>query len=212
MALLSTISRRRLLISSGAALIGSAAHAAAPLLPTPGGAEGPFYPYGELKPADRDWDLADFAGQGPANGGIIYIMGRVLGRDENPVSGATVEIWQANAEGNYNHPDNYRDDKFQGFGAVTTGADGRYRFRTIKPGAYGVAFFQRTPHIHFKVKTGDEFVTQMYFAGEPTNGHDGQYHRVGDAAAQARVTTSLNPAENIERGARAGRFDLILES
>ena len=123
-----------------------------------------------------------------------------------------MEIWQANAEGNYNHPDDYRDDSFQGFGAVTTGAGGAYRFRTVKPGAYGVAFFRRTPHIHFKVKARGEFVTQMYFAGEPTNERDGQFRRVGDAAARAQVSTTLKPAENIERGARAGRFDLVLKS
>lgn len=199
-----------MLAVSGAALIGPATHAAAALLPTPGGAEGPFYPYGELKPAERDWDLVEFAGNPPARGEIIYLGGRVLDRNGKPVAGAAVEIWQANAEGNYNHPDDYRDDGFQGFGAVTTGADGAYRFRTIKPGAYGVAFFRRTPHIHFKVKAGTEFVTQMYFAGEPLNDQDVQYRRIGDAARQAQVSTELRPAENIERGARAGRFDLVL--
>lgn len=209
----SAFSRRRLLLSSGAALLAGTATAAGIGL-TPSGAEGPFYPYGNLKPPDHDWDLANYAGHSSVVGKLIYIEGRVLSAGGSPVANATVEIWQANAEGNYNHPDVYRADDFQGFGAITTQTDGRYRFRTIMPGAYGIALFRRTPHIHFKVRSNgnSEFITQMYFAEEALNQQDSQFRGVGDATAKARVQTTLKPAENIERGARAGKFDLIIET
>lgn len=103
---------------------------------------------------------------------------------------------------------------FKGLGGVTTQTDGRYRFRTIMPGAYGIALFRRTPHIHFKVRSKghSEFITQMYFTGEALNQQDSQFRGVGDASAKARVQTTLKPAENMERGARAGKFDLIIET
>lgn len=111
----SAFSRRRLLLSSGAALLGGTA-AAAGIGLTPSGAEGPFYPYGDLKPPDHDWDLVNYAGHSNTVGEVIYIEGRVLSAGGRPIANAAVEIWQANAEGNYNHPDDYRADEFQGFG------------------------------------------------------------------------------------------------
>src|SRR4051812_18802044 len=73
-----------------------------------------------------------------------------------PVSGATVEIWQCDAHGRYLHPADTgkrpRDSAFQGYGRITSGADGAYRFRTIRP----VAYPGRTPHIHFAVRPPDD--------------------------------------------------------
>jgi protocatechuate 3,4-dioxygenase beta subunit len=52
-----------------------------------------------------------------------------------------------------------------------TGADGSYRFETIKPGAYPAGPNTIRPsHIHFDLSgTHDRLVTQMYFDGDPYN-------------------------------------------
>lgn len=85
-----------------------------------------------------------------------------------------MELWQANAHGRYNHPSDPNpaplDPNFEGFAVQYTDAEGRYRFRTIKPGAYptGIENWWRPAHIHFDV-TGrtDKLVTRMYFDGDP---------------------------------------------
>jgi protocatechuate 3,4-dioxygenase beta subunit len=96
-----------------------------------------------------------------------------------PVSGAQVEIWQCDHAGHYHHPgDGGRaDPDFQGFGKVSVGADGSYRFRTIRP----VPYSGRTPHIHVKVKlSGRELLTtQLYVEGDPHNERDFLWRRLG---------------------------------
>lgn len=123
---------------------------------TPGLTVGPFYP--QLKPLDTDADLTLLAGKKQrAKGKIIHLMGRIVNLKGEPVSGVKVEVWQANSHGKYLHPSDPNpapdDEHFQGFGVQTTDAEGRYRFKTIKPGAYpgGPISGMRTPHIHFDV-------------------------------------------------------------
>jgi protocatechuate 3,4-dioxygenase beta subunit len=179
------------------------------LIPTPAQSEGPFYPV-EL-PADTDWDLLRLAGSADqALGTVTYIEGRVLGRDGRPLPGTRVEIWQCDAKGRYRHPGDARgpmDEAFQGFGRVLTGADGGYRFRTIRP----VAYPGRTPHIHFAVLPpgGRRLVTQMYVMGEPGNERDFLLNSVRDLQARAKLIVPLQPAP-AERGALTGRFDIVL--
>ena len=95
-----------------------------------------------------------------------------------------------------------------GHGRVLTGADGSYRFRTIRP----VAYPGRTPHIHFAVQAPGRraLVTQMYVAGEPLNAADFLYRNLGDARRRAAVTVALDPAPGVEPGALAGTFDIVL--
>ena len=100
--------------------------------------------------------------------GIRYVLGA-------PVAGARVEIWQANAHGRYSHPYDSNpaplDPNFEGYAVQMTDSEGRYRFKTIKPGAYPVTEdWSRPPHIHFDVsgRVG-RMVSQMYFENEPLN-------------------------------------------
>jgi len=150
--------------------------------------------------------------QARAVGVVTHVMGRVLGTDGTPTSGATVEIWQCDAHGRYLHPADTgkrpRDSAFQGYGRITSGADGAYRFRTIRP----IAYPGRTPHIHFAVNTpsGRQLITQMYVAGEPLNQSDGLYAGIRDARQRAAVTVALTPADGIEPEALAGVFDIVL--
>jgi protocatechuate 3,4-dioxygenase, beta subunit len=97
-----------------------------------------------------------------------------------PVSGAQVEIWQCDHAGHYHHPgDGDRADAdFQGFGRVSVGSDGRYRFRTIRP----VPYSGRTPHIHVKVRLArrELLTTQLYVEGAPENERDFLWRRLGN--------------------------------
>jgi protocatechuate 3,4-dioxygenase beta subunit len=113
-----------------------------------------------------------------AKGEVIHVTGRVLDARGKPVSGARIEIWQANAAGKYAHPADGSpvplDDGFQGFGVQTSDAEGRYRFKTIRPGAYAIPDGRRrTPHIHVDIAGKQtRIVTQMFFPGEPMNASD----------------------------------------
>jgi protocatechuate 3,4-dioxygenase, beta subunit len=144
---------------------------------TPSQVLGPFYPV--EKPLDQDADLTVVAGKGGhAVGQIIHLRGRVLNSLGKPVPNARVEIWQANSYGRYTHPSDRNpaplDPNFEGFAVQITDAMGRYRFKTIKPGAYPVnSTWTRPPHIHFDVSGQvGRIVTQMYFESEALNGAD----------------------------------------
>lgn len=133
---------------------------------------GPFYPI--MSKPNRTGDLTRVpGGSGRAKGQLLIVKGRVIDPAGKPVAGADVEIWQANAVGRYAHPDDTNpaplDPNFEGFGAVTTGTDGYYQFKTIKPPPYPVTPIRTRPaHIHFDVRgRHDELITQMYFEGDP---------------------------------------------
>ena len=110
-----------------------------------------------------------------------------------PLAGLTVEIWQCDADGHYHHPgDGDRADPgFQGWGRVDADAQGRWRFRTLRP----MPYTGRTPHIHVKVKDGrhDLLTTQLYVAGEPGNERDGLYRSIRDPRDRAALTLSFEP-------------------
>jgi len=208
------VSRRWTLAGAAGTLLlpGTAITAAQPVA-TPHQTEGPFYPTGAALPADRDADLLTVRGRpGRPEGDTIYVKGRVLTVDGNPVPDAEVQIWQANAEGIYNHPRDGNDPTFQGFGAVVTDAAGRYRFRTLRPAGYGSIFFRRPPHIHFKVLVQGKpaLTTQMYFADGEGNDSDGILNGVGDAAARASLIVSFRPSPEIEAESRSGTFDIVV--
>jgi protocatechuate 3,4-dioxygenase beta subunit len=209
-----TIGRRRFIVgglaATGGLVLPAGARAQAGLVATPRQSAGPFYPV--KFPPDVDGDLVVLRGSAArAEGVVTHVTGRVLGVDGQPVPQATVEIWQCDARGRYLHPDDAggpRDSAFQGYGRTAPGADGAYRFRTIRP----VPYPGRTPHIHFAVKAPGrrELVTQMYVAGEPGNERDGLYRSIRDPSQRAAVTVRLEPANGVEDGALAGSFDLVL--
>ncbi len=176
------LDRRRLLKSLLAAtggIITSSAYAEALTL-TPRATEGPYYP--DHLPLDQDNDLLRIQDGGVAEGVIANFGGRLLDADGKPVSGAVVELWQADNNGCYIHSsgtqrDKERDAKFQGYGKMETNAKGEYRFRTIKPGLYT----GRTIHWHVAVKKNDKrfLTTQLFIAGVPQNERDGVLRSMG---------------------------------
>jgi len=182
------------------------------LIATPRQSEGPFYPV-EWS-GDVDADLVVVKGEAArALGQITHINGRILDASAQPVVGASVEIWQCDANGVYRHPRDggatlRRDQGFQGRGRATSDASGRYAFRTIRP----VAYPGRAPHIHFKVMLPDRraLVTQMYVFGEAQNGRDGVLNSIRDRRQRDALIVRLAPADAVENGALAGAFDIVM--
>jgi protocatechuate 3,4-dioxygenase beta subunit len=144
-------------------------------------------------------------------------MGRVLNVAGEPVRNAKVEVWQANTHGRYTHPSDANpaplDPKFDGSAVLTTDADGRYRFKTIRPAPYPAGPNRMRPaHIHFQVSgRQDKIVTQMYFEGDPYNKSDPFLNSVGPVERQELLVKKLlAPSPDLEPDSKMVIFDLVL--
>ncbi|HWP57881.1 MAG TPA: protocatechuate 3,4-dioxygenase subunit alpha [Candidatus Acidoferrales bacterium] len=141
---------------------------------TPSQTVGPFFAIG-LTRAPMNV-LASATTQGEK----IRIEGQVFDGDGAPVPDALVEIWQANAYGRYNHPEDKQekplDQNFTGWGRAATDERGFYCFETIKPGAVpGRDGAMQAPHINVCVFARGMLAhafTRIYFADEPANETD----------------------------------------
>nr|WP_314435254.1 protocatechuate 3,4-dioxygenase subunit beta [uncultured Brevundimonas sp.] len=157
--------------------------------------------------------------KGEALGQRIIVSGRVLDDRGRPVPHTLVELWQANAAGRYIHAkDNWNaplDPNFTGAGRAITDAEGRYRFITIKPGAYpwgNHANAWRPEHIHFSLfgpAFASRLVTQMYFPGDPLIPLDPIANAVPPEALQ-RMISRFDIGATEEAHALAYVFDIVL--
>lgn len=110
----------------------------------------------------------------------VTIEGRVLDGDGAGVADGLIEIWQANADGKYAHPEDTQKKPaapgFRGFGRVPTNARGGFRFSTIKPGSVpGPGGAPQAPHLVVAVfmrGSLKHLATRMYFPDEPANAKD----------------------------------------
>jgi protocatechuate 3,4-dioxygenase beta subunit len=209
------VSRRRLLQLTGVCAVASAFAATANPRRTPTQVLGPFYPL--EKPLDTDADLTLIKGRTErAAGQVVHVVGRVLDASGAPVEGARIEIWQANTYGRYTHPGDRNsaplDPNFEGYANLVTDAEGRYRFKTVKPGAYPAGGSMRPPHIHFEV-TGkkDRLVTQMYFPGEARNERDYVLGRAGENR-KLLIADVGPPTKDLEADSLLARWDIVLET
>jgi protocatechuate 3,4-dioxygenase beta subunit len=184
------------LLAGGTLLVGGAMRAQSggqPNLPsTPESPMGPFYPV-QHSP-DHDADMVTLRGRGRARGDVIEVGGRVLDLHGRPVSGAQVEIWQANAVGRYAHPADVAtaplDPNFSGFASLRTGRDGVWRVTTIRPAGYSSPIGDRPPHIHFMVSgRAHRLVAQMYFPeNAAANARDVLYQSLGGEGPRSVAT------------------------
>ena len=172
-----------------------------PLLLLPRGASastGPVFGEDGVRAADSDL-TRQFVGE--PLGERIVVVGRVTDTDGRPIRNTLVEIWQANACGRYAHQNDRHDapldPNFQGAGRALTDDEGRYRFVTVKPGAYPWGNHEnawRPAHIHFSLfgrAFTDRLITQMYFPGDPLFDHDPIFQSVRDPRDRARLIASL---------------------
>jgi len=165
-------------------------------------------------------DLSRDASGRDAAGQRIIVSGRVLDEDGRGVSGAMLEVWQANAAGRYaldrDDHDAPLDPHFRGAGRVFSDAHGHYSFTTIRPGAYPWRnHFNawRPEHIHFSLfgaGFAQRLITQMYFAGDPLLPLDPVLGAVPDAAARDRLVARFDLETTKPEWALGWRFDIVL--
>ncbi len=170
---------------------------------TPSQTEGPFYPL--AFPKDSDYDLLQNGALRYGQGEPAWVLGTVTDFAGKPVAGAQVEIWQADASGHYDHPGDGSkiDPAFQGFGKVRVGADGAYRFRTIKP----VPYSGRAPHIHFKVKLGGRelLTSQLYVASDANNNRDFLWRNLRDDERAVLTVPFVHGADGLQ-----AQFEIVV--
>lgn len=180
---------------------------------------GPVFGAAELGPLDNDL-LRNHARGGAPIGERIIVQGRILDGNARPVSGMLVEFWQANASGRYRHRNDAYigaiDPSFGGCGRCLTDAEGRYHFRTVKPGPYPFrnrVNDWRPAHIHFSVfgsGFAQRLITQMYFEGDPLIRHDAIINTIPDAAARDRLVARLDMDAAVPLDTLAYRWDIVL--
>jgi protocatechuate 3,4-dioxygenase, beta subunit len=179
---------------------------------------GPAYGYGPI--GELDNDLTRQHAHEPL-GERIIVTGRVLDGNGRPHRDSLIEVWQANAAGRYTHHLDQHlaplDPNFSGAGRCLTDNEGRYRFVTVKPGAYPWKNHHnawRPAHIHFSL-FGPSFrsrlITQMYFPGDPLLEQDPIFQSVGDREAQGRMIAAFDLEMTEPDWALGYRFDIVLE-
>jgi protocatechuate 3,4-dioxygenase, beta subunit len=179
---------------------------------------GPVYGHESLGRLDADL-TKNARKNGEPLGERIIVTGRVMGDDGRPLPDTLLEIWQANACGRYVHKTDQHDapldPNFLGGGRCVTDSEGRYRFYTIKPGAYPWGNHHnawRPNHIHFSL-FGPTFltrlVTQMYFPGDPLLELDPIYLSAPAGARERMI--AIFSIDVTEPGFALGYvFDLVL--
>lgn len=181
---------------------------------------GPVFGHDLLGERDSDLILNHAKSGELPIGERIIVHGKVLDEFGRGVSGALVEVWQANAGGRYRHAkETYiapLDPNFGGCGRTITGEDGSYAFRTVRPGPYpwpNRINDWRPAHIHFSIfgsAFAQRLITQMYFEGDP---HIWLCPIVGAIPSREAIETlvaALDMGNSVPMDARAYKFDIVL--
>ena len=150
----------------------------------------------------------------------IIVFGTIYDQFSNPIEGALIEIWQANAAGKYLHHNDQNvapiDPNFAGCGRCITSSKGYYEFITIQPGPYpypnrGVEW--RPMHIHFSVfgkSFGQRLITQMYFEGDPLINSCPMVNSIPDEKAKQSLISTLDTSRSNTQKLLSYKFDIIL--
>lgn len=173
-------------------------------LQTPSQTVGPFFKPALVRSGDESLVSSKSRGE------RITIEGCLLDGDGAAVSDAMIELWQANADGRYDHPDDSQekllDPDFHGFGRAATDELGRFRFHTIKPGSVpGPGNLLQAPHINVSIFARGllkRLITRIYFPGEPLNAADSVLNTVAPERRPTLVARNENGSL---------RFDIVLQ-
>lgn len=176
--------------------------------------------YGHDSVGEFDWDLTkNGRHSGEPLGERIVVTGRVMDENSRPLPNTLLEIWQANAAGRYIHEvdqhDAPIDPNFFGGGRCMTDSEGRYRFFTVKPGAYPWGNHPnawRPNHIHFSLfgpAFATRLVTQMYFPGDPLLPLDPIFMGI-PANARERLVAEFSLEATVPEFALGYVFDIVL--
>lgn len=135
---------------------------------------------------DKTWaDMTRFG----ATGEVIEITGRLIDGGGNVVSDACVELWQASPA---------VSDVFEGFGRCSTDAEGRFRFKTLKPGPLpGLGNAQQAPHVAVTILARGltkGLSTRIYFQGDAGHDTDPVLNLIEDPARRATLIAAETSA------------------
>ena len=191
-----------------------------PLVPLPHSLSevtGPVFGHERVGEHDNDLTVQH---EGEPLGERIIVSGRVLDGDGRPVPNTLMELWQANSAGRYLHDRDVHpaphDPNFSGGGRCLTDDEGRYRFITVKPGAYPWRNHPnawRAAHIHFSLfgpAFATRLVTQMYFPGDPLFFQDPIFNAVREERDRQRMISSFDLDNTVPEWALAYDFDVVL--
>lgn len=150
---------------------------------------------------------------------VMFLQGRVLDADGQPVAGATVDLWHANTKGNYSYFDKSQSE-YNLRRRIVTDAEGRYRARSIVPSGYGCdpqgptqecldllgRHGQRPAHIHFFISAPGYrlLTTQINLAGEKYLWDDFAYATRDGLVGDIRFVEDAAAAR--DRGVQGNRF------
>ena len=181
---------------------------------------GPIFNQKIIGKLDNDLTLNFSKNKMPPIGHKIIVYGTVIDQFSNPIKGALIEIWQANAAGKYLHQDDKNpapiDPNFSGCGRSLTSSDGSYEFLTIQPGPYpypnrGIEW--RPMHIHFSIfgkSFGQRLITQMYFEGDPLINLCPMVNSIADERAKKSLVGKLDTSRSKSPNILAYKFDIVL--
>ncbi|NRQ40142.1 6-chlorohydroxyquinol-1,2-dioxygenase [Nonomuraea sp. NN258] len=177
---------------------------------TPSSVEGPFHSPAPARP------MGAWIAEGPERerGEPTLVHGRVTDCDGRPLAGARLDVWQADDAGHYDSqdaaqpPGNLR-------ALLTTGDDGAYWFRTVRPSSYPVPTDgpvgellralgrhpMRPAHVHLRVEAAGHrpLTTHIFAAGDPYLASDAAF------AVKDALVVPFRPCAD---AARAARFSM----
>lgn len=127
----------------------------------------------------------------------VWIRGRLLDGNGDPVPDGLIETWQADPEGRFAHPADGGGGgtTFRGFGRASTDEVGRWGVLTLKPGVVADADGRpQAPHLDVSVFSRGlltRLVTRIYFGDEPAaNAADPVLGSIADPAARATLVAT----------------------
>ncbi|WP_412558970.1 protocatechuate 3,4-dioxygenase subunit alpha [Thalassospira sp. MIT1370] len=163
-------------------------------------------------------DFTNIMADENTRGERIIIEGRVIDGTGTPLRDALLEIWQANADGRYNHELDRQnrgeiDANFRGWGRTGTDFDTAvYRFETIKPGVVtGRNGRDMAPHVNFWIVARGINIglnTRMYF-GDEQNANE--VDPVLNLIEQAERRKTLIATRDDSGAVPVYRFDIVLQ-
>lgn len=187
--------------------------------PSLGEVSGPVFGHHELGDLDADMIRNASVDDDPI-GERVVISGQVLDEYARPQPNVLIEVWQANAGGRYRHVrDGYLaplDPNFSGYGRCMSDAEGRYSFRTIRPGPYpypnnGADW--RPAHVHLSIfgqSFAQRLITQFYFEGDPLIKRCAIVNTISDPDAIDQLVAKLDMENAVAFDSLAYRFDIVL--
>jgi len=164
---------------------------------TPSQTVGPFFSIGLERMNSAD--LAE-----GSTGERISIQGSVLDGDGQPVPDAILEIWQADPDGRYHHPEHTAAPndatQFWGFGRIPTDEQGRFSFTTVKPGpVHSPDGKPQAPHLQISIFMRGllkQLVTRLYFPEEPLNAADPVLQVVPESRRETLIARETSQKQN----------------